>query len=477
MPRLRWADRDDAFPYNINETFDSDGDLIGDNSDSCILIQGTSSKVRIGCPDQDLDGLPEPEDNCPTFFGLSEDGCPDSDGDGVSDTNDIFPLDPSQILDEDFDGLGDNTSGQNPDPYPNDSDNDGVVNPNDDFPYDSTAWSDQDGDGYADQVDAEFRDMFPNEPMLWNDADNDSYSDQAGHNLSDDCPSQAGNSNLGMKGCPDFDNDGIPDLLDFDIDGDGYENSVEFRDNSDSYSITSIPPDFDNDLIPDLDDDDADNDGFPNELEIQRSTDPYDSTDTPFTQAPGVYLSLTNGISFSTSYQENGIELSVLRLRDEISTIAGALISIIFSVLTLRRKTRRYKILKLQLDEADDPKELDSIREEIDTLVERNKIKIEQGLLLRNLFEQKEKANLGFLGMDSVKREHRITKSSEVDYDTEEDAEEISDKILSDHDSTSPNRNAESKADGEGYEWHTDAQETSWYRNEGSNSEWQRFEA
>lgn len=28
-----------------------------------------------------------------------------------------------------------------------------------------------------------------------------------------------------------------------------------------------------------------------------------------------------------------------------------------------------------------------------------------------------------------------------------------------------------------GYEWYTDEQETSWYRNEGSNSEWQRFES
>ena len=31
--------------------------------------------------------------------------------------------------------------------------------------------------------------------------------------------------------------------------------------------------------------------------------------------------------------------------------------------------------------------------------------------------------------------------------------------------------------DENGYEWYTDAQETSWYRNEGSNSEWQRFES
>jgi hypothetical protein len=43
--------------------------------------------------------------------------------------------------------------------------------------------------------------------------------------------------------------------------------------------------------------------------------------------------------------------------------------------------------------------------------------------------------------------------------------------------STVPNIDAQGNPDGKGYEWHTDGQETSWYRNDGSNSEWQRFEA
>jgi len=40
-----------------------------------------------------------------------------------------------------------------------------------------------------------------------------------------------------------------------------------------------------------------------------------------------------------------------------------------------------------------------------------------------------------------------------------------------------PDITVEGNPDGKGYEWYTDGQETSWYRNEDSNSEWQRFEA
>ena len=50
-------------------------------------------------------------------------------------------------------------------------------------------------------------------------------------------------------------------------------------------------------------------------------------------------------------------------------------------------------------------------------------------------------------------------------------------KPLPSLDSTLPEFTAQGTPDGKGYEWYTDAQETSWYRNEGSNSEWQRFDA
>ena len=50
-------------------------------------------------------------------------------------------------------------------------------------------------------------------------------------------------------------------------------------------------------------------------------------------------------------------------------------------------------------------------------------------------------------------------------------------KPLPSLDSTLPEITAQGTPDGKGYEWYTDAKETSWYRNEGSNSEWQRFDA
>jgi hypothetical protein len=50
-------------------------------------------------------------------------------------------------------------------------------------------------------------------------------------------------------------------------------------------------------------------------------------------------------------------------------------------------------------------------------------------------------------------------------------------KLLPSIESTQPDITAQGNPDGKGYEWYTDVQDNSWYRNEGSNSEWQRFEA
>ena len=47
---------------------------------------------------------------------------------------DRYPLDPTQWIDADGDGLGDNPDGANPDPFPGDYDNDGVKDSEDNFP-------------------------------------------------------------------------------------------------------------------------------------------------------------------------------------------------------------------------------------------------------------------------------------------------------------------------------------------------------
>ena len=121
---------------------------------------------------------------------------------------------------------------------------------------------------------------------------------------------------------PDLDDDGIPDLEDDDVDGDGWNNTLEVECNSDPENsesrptdtdgdltcdiidddddddtwedfneiecgsdplvVYSVPDDLDDDKICDSLDDDADGDGLPNEWELERGFDPMD---------PGDYLS------------------------------------------------------------------------------------------------------------------------------------------------------------------------------------------
>ncbi|GEM_PF-4736101 len=70
-------DTEDSFPLNPDEWSDLDSDGTGDNSDECIGTYGTSTVDRIGCLDQD--------------------------GDGVSDLNDIEPYNADVGLNE-YDG-------------------------------------------------------------------------------------------------------------------------------------------------------------------------------------------------------------------------------------------------------------------------------------------------------------------------------------------------------------------------------------
>ena len=419
------GDNSDQFPNNPTETSDSDGDGIGDNSDGCISDKGPYSSVPPGCPD--------------------------ADGDGTPDHLDEFVNDRLEQKDSDSDEIGDN-SDYCPDEYGT-SDKDFFGCP------------DSDGDGYADIFDD-----WPADPSAWSDADNDTFPDQLGNSNSDDCPSRYGLSTIGMRGCADLDGDGIPDLIDGDIDQDGYLNAIEEIYGTDSYDANSTPDDFDNDKIPDKEDEDSDGDGFPNELEIERDTDPLDPNDTPLTQAPGFYLSFNDGISFSSEYDEDGFELSLLRLRDEIKTVGLTILSIIFSIMTLKRKTRRYNRIKDRLEDTDELVELDEIREEIDEIVEKGKIKPEQGLLLRNLFEQKEKMMLGLIGdlnesLDDGLKEIPVIESND---DTAIQNSEDEDQI--------PDIKIEGVMGDDGYEYHTDPDGKVFYRLPNTDSPWLKFE-
>ncbi len=72
---------------------------------------------------------------------------------------------------------------------------------------------------------------------------------------------------------------------------------------------------------------------------------------------------------------------------------------------------------------------------------------------------------------------HIEVPKGHVEQSTQVDSVHTEQKPTQNTESAKPNIDAQSIPDGKGYEWYTDSQETSWYRNEDSNSEWQRFEA
>ncbi len=91
------GDSMDDFPSDPSQWSDTDGDGYGDNPggwqyDTCVSVIGTSTLDRFGCPD--------------------------ADGDGWSDDGDDLPYEPTQWVDTDMDGFGENMSGVTPDSCP-----------------------------------------------------------------------------------------------------------------------------------------------------------------------------------------------------------------------------------------------------------------------------------------------------------------------------------------------------------------------
>ena len=263
------ADGADVWPNEATQWVDTDSDGYGDNPsgvfpDSCISVLGYSSADRYGCPDTDGDMYSDPDsgfttadgadvapsdplrwsdydqdgmadqidDDCPLYWGnstIDRIGCPDTDGDGYSDADpdwtssdngsDAFKTDPTQWLDSDGDGFGDNPAGNLADDCP--------TTFGDSWQNDVLGCVDFDQDGWADQEDSHV-----NDPTQWSDIDGDGYGDNLGGTTPDACPSLVGNSTLGNRmGCPDSDGDGWDDVVDqlpnlanqwLDQDGDGY---------------------------------------------------------------------------------------------------------------------------------------------------------------------------------------------------------------------------------------------------------------
>lgn len=135
---------------------DTDGDGVTDNIDLCAFTPVGETVDASGCADSqkdsDIDGVTDDVDLCPDT-PLAEpadaNGCADSqkdtDGDGVNDALDICPTTPSGEI-VDASGCSDSER---------DTDQDGVLDIYDDFPSDPTEWVDTDGDGVGDNADTD----------------------------------------------------------------------------------------------------------------------------------------------------------------------------------------------------------------------------------------------------------------------------------------------------------------------------------
>ncbi|MCJ8269263.1 MAG: M6 family metalloprotease domain-containing protein, partial [Psychrosphaera sp.] len=113
---------------------------------------------RVSGTDSDGDGIADSNDNCPSDSNpdqLNTDGADDGgdvcdnddDNDNVLDVDDAFPLDASESVDTDGDGIGNNAD--------TDDDNDGVLDTGDAFPLDATESVDTDGDGIGNNADTD----------------------------------------------------------------------------------------------------------------------------------------------------------------------------------------------------------------------------------------------------------------------------------------------------------------------------------
>ena len=433
---LRWqdsdkdvtADEDDAFPNEKSQTMDTDGDGYGDNANG----------------------------SNPDAFPNDAEEWSDTDGDGIGDNADAFPFDPSQQTDTDGDGMGDNPMGIGADNFPDDVtqwgdiDGDGYGdNPNgtspDAFITDATQWSDEDGDGYGDNPAGRLYDQFPQNPTQWLDEDGDGLGDnQSGTNAD---PS-----------LNDFDNDGYNDSIDplpklaspGDLDNDGVLDVNDlFPDDPREWA------DYDGDGEGDNADTDDDNDGWADTDEIRLGTDPFGAADVPVD-------------SFEIVIPGTAVGLGAW---DLIGMFGGIplFMWIGFGFVTRNGRTAKYEGL---LREAQSRDELEDVARKWEYSLMLRMLGPHQGIRLERL-----RAELD----DRFEAQNQTLSSIEPDQHDHtqmvEQAMQVEQKSLPSIESAQPEITVQGNPDGKGYEWYTDGQETSWYRNEGSNSEWQRFEA
>ena len=188
-----WADFEDEYVNDSSQWKDTDGDGYGDElngfqGDACPKSAGSSTLDRFGCRDTDNDGWSDNGDALPEnptqWIDRDGDGYGDNDSEEATEV-DLFPSDGTQWNDTDGDGHGDNPYGTQGDWFPDDptrwrdSDQDATADEDDAFPNDGTQQVDSDGDGYGDNIDGNRGDVFPNDPNEWKDSDGDGLGDNA----------------------------------------------------------------------------------------------------------------------------------------------------------------------------------------------------------------------------------------------------------------------------------------------------------
>ncbi|MDA9003231.1 gliding motility-associated C-terminal domain-containing protein [Flavobacteriaceae bacterium] len=336
-----YFDYEDAFPSDPNEYLDTDGDGIGDNTDTDDDGDGWSDEIEDQEGSDPLDASDQPSDT-------DGDGIPnsldtDDDNDGVLDVEDDLPLDPSETIDTDGDGIGNNadtdddgdgysdsfeqiegTDPLDPNDFPFDNDGDGLSEEEELALGTDPDNADTDGDGINDKFDA-----FPLDPEISSDVDGDGIADELEDDIDNDgVLNEEDAFPLDPNESADNDSDGIGDNADIDDDNDGYPDTTEINEGSNPLDPSSIPVDSDNDGlsdieeselgtdpenfdtdgdgvndkidafpldpehnsdqdgdgIPDLLDPDDDNDGVPDRTDIF----PYDPTESQDTDSDGI---------------------------------------------------------------------------------------------------------------------------------------------------------------------------------------------
>ena len=266
-------DYQDAFPTDPLEWFDTDSDAIGNNADLDDDGDGFSDVTEITCGSNSLDATDIPIDS--DDDGVLDCQDEDDDNDGIMDSIDNCQFTPNiDQIDTDGDGQGDVCD--------SDDDNDGYLDTEDAFPLDATEWLDTDQDGTGNNADTDDD----------NDGQTDEHETACGSDTFDANETSADADADGLPNCVDTDddNDGIEDTSDAfpldpsewtDTDADGTGNNADTDDDNDGFTDLdelacdsnpldkfSKPADQDNDLIPDCIDSDRDGDGFDNTQDI-----------------------------------------------------------------------------------------------------------------------------------------------------------------------------------------------------------------